>query len=49
MRGLFKNLKKKRCSKCKNVYKKGNIFACHKSKIYIEPIKLICFKYKVKE
>lgn len=50
MRGPFKKLKKKRCSKCENVFKRSNIFACHKSETYIEPVKLICFKYrKVKE
>lgn len=46
MRGLFKKLKKKRCNKCENVFKRSSIFACHKSGIYIEPVKLICFKYR---
>ncbi len=46
MRGPFKNFKKKRCSKCKYVFKSENIFACNRT--YIKPVKLICFKYKVK-
>ena len=46
MRGLFKKLKKKRCNTCENVFTRSSIFVCHKSGIYIEPVKLICFKYR---
>ena len=41
---LLKKLKQKRCKDCIYKYREGNIFACQKSKIYIEPLKLICFK-----
>ena len=49
MRGPFKKIKKKRCSKCKYIHNVGNIFACEKSGIWLEPVKLICFKHKKEE
>lgn len=49
MKGPFKQLRKKRCLNCKYLYKTRNIFACHKSGVYIEPIKIICFKFKHRE
>ena len=49
MKGPFKKLKKKRCKDCKHLFKIDNMFACYKSEIYIEPVKLICFKRKKKE
>lgn len=49
MRGPFKKSRKKRCNKCKYLFKRGNIFACNKSEIYIEPVKVVCFKYTRKE
>ena len=49
MKGPFKKLKKKRCKDCKHLFKIDNMFACYKSEIYIEPVKLIGFKRKTKE
>lgn len=49
MKRPFKKLRKKRCRKCKYLYESGNIFACNKSNLYIEPEKVICFKFKRKE
>lgn len=49
MKGPFKKLRKKRCRKCKYLYEYGKIFACFKSNIYIEPVKVVCLKFKRKE
>ena len=49
MKKFFKKLKKKRCKDCKYLFKTNCIFACYKSKIYIEPVKLICFKRRTKD
>lgn len=49
MKGIFKKARKKRCSNCKYLHKNDPIFACFKSGIYIEPIKIICFKKEKKD
>lgn len=49
MKKLFKKLKRERCKDCKHLFKTDNMFACYKSKIYIEPVKLICFKRRTKD
>ena len=40
----MKKIKGKRCKDCIYAYKRGHIFACQKSGIWIEPLRLICFK-----
>lgn len=46
---LIRKIKYKKCRNCKYAFINGNIFACQKSNIYIEPLHLICFKKKRKE
>lgn len=43
---IMKKTKRKKCKNCIYFYKNGNVCACNKSKYYIEPLKLICFKKK---
>ena len=48
MKGPFKKLRMKRCTKCKYLFKRGIFFACQKD-VYIEPIKIICFNKEIKD
>ncbi len=43
---FIKKAKQRKCKNCKYAFIHGNIFACDKSGIYIEPLHLICFRRK---
>lgn len=51
---MFRDFKRKRCEKCKNVYRVGSLFCCQRySRKWglklLYPLRLICFKFEKEE